>query len=969
MSIEEERNKAIETIKSSGLKDIKKELRSDKEIVMMAVKKRGADLQYVGEELKKDREFMLEIVKQNIDALKYAGKEVLNDRKFMMKAVKENGFALKYAGEEAKKDREIVLEAVKQDGVALKYAGEEAKKDREIVMEAIKQNNVAFAFAGEEIKNDRKIVMEVVKQDASKLQYVGKELRKDKDFLVELVKANNEVLENVDGDEEEEIVEVMQKMDKFEEKVGFVPKYTVVNKYPEDQIEKFDKKVWFSLARNELYNKTDDTKNALVEAILSMGAFEKDEEAKKRIGLLQKFATYIPKEIEGIDIAELDEKELEILKNNFKLEKEEIADIIYEIDKEKILKDENLLGLFENKEKAKEEIEKLENQINKEKMEEELKKEYKDKNYEDVMKYIYKKYYKENEYKTNNTYKLVTDIQNAKSKNKKEGAKIEREIKGFITKYDDSKIMTPEKIHRIFDGTDMKYKPGFYEFFENNLGEILKDVDKQKMVSKVQRSWEKIEEAHLGQKITFDKCGKYLAKIEYDNVEEQDLEIAKLSSLCGYSQKDFDKIKEIYKEQLQRNESSIPQIEGKNEKAGLKYKVLGLKDPTAIFVGELTDCCQALNNAGESCMKHSVTSKNGRILIVQDEQGKILSQSWIWRNKGTLCFDNIEAVKKDSENKKVVGNDVLETVKMAAKDFIRTDKAGLEIWQKQEENKIEKQKENKEITKEEYEEKKKNIELIRKQQLSKVTVGVGYTDVDLKGLPKDKENIYPEENVAYIDDSRTQLILAEDEELEKEKNKEKTETELETMAIYTDEKEIENLIDIDTSEIGNDYEDEEEYDDEEYYDDEDEEYDNEEYYDDEDEEYDDEEEYDEDEYYYDDEEEYEEYEYYYDKYVIGTEGEEYTDEEYENLLKMELDDRNIDYDIDPNGRKESTSEKINKAIYEYNQKQKAIKNIKEELRKIELEEIKNKIGDRKNTDINKVIKEIKNEREAELQTR
>ena len=44
-------------------------------------------------------------------------------------------------------------------------------------------------------------------------------------------------------------------------------------------------------------------------------------------------------------------------------------------------------------------------------------------------------------------------------------------------------------------------------------------------------------------------------------------------------------------------------------------------------------------------------------------------------------------------------------------------------------------------------------------------------------------------------------------------------------------------------------------------------------------------------------------------------------------------------------------------------------NIKEELRKIELEEIKNKIGDRKNTDINKVIKEIKNEREAELQTR
>ena len=79
MSIEEERNKAIETIKSSGLKDIKKELRSDKERVMMAVKKRGADLQYVGEELKKDREFMLEIVKQNIDALKYENQEEISN--------------------------------------------------------------------------------------------------------------------------------------------------------------------------------------------------------------------------------------------------------------------------------------------------------------------------------------------------------------------------------------------------------------------------------------------------------------------------------------------------------------------------------------------------------------------------------------------------------------------------------------------------------------------------------------------------------------------------------------------------------------------------------------------------------------------------------------------------------------------------------------------------------------------------
>ena len=79
----------------------------------------------------------------------------------------------------------------------------------------------------------------------------------------------------------------------------------------------------------------------------------------------------------------------------------------------------------------------------------------------------------------------------------------------------------------------------------------------------------------------------------YKNVGQDELEIVKLSSNSGYSQKDFEKVQKIFNDQKQRMQSSIPQIEKKDKKTGYSYKVLRLDDPTAIFVGELTDCCQA----------------------------------------------------------------------------------------------------------------------------------------------------------------------------------------------------------------------------------------------------------------------------------------------------------------------------------------------------------------------------------------
>ena len=107
--------------------------------------------------------------------------------------------------------------------------------------------------------------------------------------------------------------------------------------------------------------------------------------------------------------------------------------------------------------------------------------------------------------------------------------------------------------------------------------------------------------------------------------------------------------------------------------------------------------------------------------------------------------------------------------------------------------------------------------MVQSQQLTKVTVGIGYTDVDISGLKADNENKYPEESVAYISDSRKQLVLYEDQSVQHKDNNART------VAMYTDNENSTKLIQVDTSEIERSQDDLEQDDDEwfeneEYYD-------------------------------------------------------------------------------------------------------------------------------------------------------
>lgn len=75
---------------------------------------------------------------------------------------------------------------------------------------------------------------------------------------------------------------------------------------------------------------------------------------------------------------------------------------------------------------------------------------------------------------------------------------------------------------------------------------------------------------------------------------------------------------------------------------GTTVRMLEAQDTTAFMLGELTNCCQRLHGAGESCMFEGLVNPFSGFLVIE-RNSQILAQAWVWQaSNGALVFDNIE---------------------------------------------------------------------------------------------------------------------------------------------------------------------------------------------------------------------------------------------------------------------------------------------------------------------------------------
>ena len=312
-------------------------------------------------------------------------------------------------------------------------------------------------------------------------------------------------------------------------------------------------------------------------------------------------------------------------------------------------------------------------------------------------------------------YTLNDDSKYVFSMDKQKNKDNVRMIREILEKAQIPRILTPEKAHQMFDSFAMEYNPDFVRFFNDNIEEILANPEYTKIIATIQRQFKDIVRTNAGRRLTLNVAQDYVKSIVYTDIEVGNEGVAEQAKIAGYSQEDFEAIQSLFNEGEVRDFSSIPRIKGNTK--GYTYEMLRCDDPLALTIGTLTDCCQEIHGAGQTSMEHSVISPDGRVFCVRDAEGRLVAQSWFWRNQYTGCFDNIEIPHKIFElyekehpdvGRKGLTTDVLEVYKKAAQDLMQED---ARVYQELLENGT--------ITQEQYD----------ALLLGKVTIGLGYNDI------------------------------------------------------------------------------------------------------------------------------------------------------------------------------------------------------------------------------------------------
>lgn len=450
-------------------------------------------------------------------------------------------------------------------------------------------------------------------------------------------------------------------MKEWYDKCGFIPDYVIMQSFDIADADKFliSSGNWARLMQNNSYAKTYGARKAMLKLAYSFGAFDHDDRGFNKA---QELLNGLPKIIDAsqtkiIDIIEEDIEEYSkrgfffgenvTSEDNFDrthLMQEQFEEMLQCVrGNDFFIGKNNLLNLLEAIRAENVNI--------------------------DFTKKIFGQIYRKNK---DGSYRLIINQQNC--------PRTADAVRNILKKYKKIPMITPAVAHQLFGCFELKYDPDFREFLLDNIDTILSDPKYAEYIPKIQKAYSDIKIKNSNRKITLDLAVSYVQNNRYVGVNTGNDNLAKLSAMVNYKQEEFDVLQQIYNLGKQRTFSSIPRIQGKAGK--YKYEMLRLDDPQALTIGTESDCCQQLGDNAEACMEHSMVDKHGRIFVIKDQEGKVVAQSWVWRNRNVVCFDNIEIPKKaftratsgtKAISRSEFADEIFALYKQAAKELIMAD--------------------------------------------------------------------------------------------------------------------------------------------------------------------------------------------------------------------------------------------------------------------------------------------------------
>lgn len=151
-------------------------------------------------------------------------------------------------------------------------------------------------------------------------------------------------------------------------------------------------------------------------------------------------------------------------------------------------------------------------------------------------------------------------------------------------------------------------------------------------------------------------------KKRYNNVTDETRLLADLAGTYGYSQSDFDHMKEIIKYVKEKKIQNNITAQKDDPANPITFAILDKTDEDGFFLGDITNCCQKLSGVARTTVEDGFLNPDACFIaflksdkvVKKSSRKHILGQAYTWydREKGTVCLDNVEiptAVKKQLE--------------------------------------------------------------------------------------------------------------------------------------------------------------------------------------------------------------------------------------------------------------------------------------------------------------------------------
>lgn len=147
---------------------------------------------------------------------------------------------------------------------------------------------------------------------------------------------------------------------------------------------------------------------------------------------------------------------------------------------------------------------------------------------------------------------------------------------------------------------------------------------------------------------------KNLFEVKYTNIKEGNEKLAEIMGSYAYEQSYFDKAQEIFNKAKADKGKAFLCAERASHKNGLSFRLLEKDDPLGFVIGNITTCCQRLDdlNARTCVIDGYLNPKAGFMVFEQDQfdiNGKVIGkrivgQAYVWYDPKTktVCYDNIE---------------------------------------------------------------------------------------------------------------------------------------------------------------------------------------------------------------------------------------------------------------------------------------------------------------------------------------